>query len=134
VAIVRAAIRVFTVLVLVLSLGLHWALLQTLAWTGMIITYSRDASLREAISMTFDGEHPCSLCKVIKQGRSEEKQPEQQQVRPGSKLDCALIWQTPFFCFDVERELISPFDSTFSTRAEAPPKPRPKAFSLTGFA
>jgi len=29
-----------TVAVLVLSLGLHWALLQTVAWTGMILAYS----------------------------------------------------------------------------------------------
>ena len=52
----RAAFRFATVLVLVLSLGLHWALLQSIAWVGMIASYSRVASLAEALSKTFDGK------------------------------------------------------------------------------
>ncbi len=48
----RPTIKATTVLVLVLSLGLHWAFLQTVAWTGMILSYSQENSLREAISMT----------------------------------------------------------------------------------
>ena len=37
---------------LVVSTGGHWAFLQVCAWTGMVISYSRNASLSEAISMT----------------------------------------------------------------------------------
>jgi hypothetical protein len=47
---------------LVVTLGAHWALLQTVAWVGMIITYSQETTLAEAVEMTFDGEHPCRLC------------------------------------------------------------------------
>ncbi len=57
-------------------MGGHWLLLQTVAWTGMLLKYSQDANFAEAVSKTFDGEHPCPLCKKIKQARkSEQKDP-----------------------------------------------------------
>ena len=120
-------VKTTTALLLVLTLGLHWALLQTVAWTGMLISYSQENSIRDAISMTFDGEHPCSLCKTIKQGRTEEKQPE--RIAPVNKLPLAVVWQAPVFRFDTDRALIPDSDRSAPRRAEAPPKPRPKAFS-----
>lgn len=128
----HSALKTTTILVLVLTLGLHWALLQTVAWTGMIIAYSQDNSLRDAVRMTFDGDHPCCLCKAIKQGRTEQKQ--QEKIAPSNKLPLAIIWQAPFFCFDPERELIAAPDTTFTTRAEAPPKPRPRAAAAPSLA
>jgi hypothetical protein len=92
-------VRITAVSVLVLSLGLHWALLQTVAWTGMLLTYSRGTSLSEAVTKTFDGQHPCALCKFVENGRAEEKEQEQQQLKPGSKFDCGLIWQQVDFAF-----------------------------------
>lgn len=66
--------RWLVVIALVLSTGGHWALLQVCAWTGMVVSYSQSATISEAISMTFDGEHPCKLCKVVKQGRKAEQE------------------------------------------------------------
>lgn len=120
----HAFVRLAIVPVLVLTLGLHWALLQTVAWTGMIMTYSQANPLREAVRMTFDGQHPCTMCKAINQGRAEEKQ--QKKLAPLTKLPLAVIWQSPFFWFDGERQLISSSNSACPTRTEAPPKPRPK--------
>ncbi|MCC6234859.1 MAG: hypothetical protein IT580_19610, partial [Verrucomicrobiales bacterium] len=60
----RLSIRCVLALALVLATGLHWAVLQGVAWTGMLVTYSRDASLAEAVSRTLDGEHPCALCRA----------------------------------------------------------------------
>ncbi|HLP77276.1 MAG TPA: hypothetical protein VK327_10195 [Candidatus Paceibacterota bacterium] len=123
----RPLIRYAAVLLLVLSLGLHWAFLQSVAWVGMIANFSRDASLTEAVSKTFDGDHPCCLCKAIEKGRAEEKQQEQkQQVKPGSKMDPGLVWQTVAFDFSSAREHISAPDQTAVSRREAPPKPRPR--------
>lgn len=121
----RFTLKTATVLVLVLTLGLHWALLQTVAWTGMIISYSQDNSFGEAIRMTFDGEHPCCMCQAIKNARTEEKQ--QEKIAPVNKLPLAIIWQAPFFCFDAEREMIPSPNQSSDPRTEAPPKPRPKA-------
>lgn len=123
----RAALKAITVLVLVLTLGLHWTLLQTMAWTGMIISYSRDASLTEAVSKTFDGQHPCCMCKAIKKARAEEKQQQKQEKNPDSKIKLAL----PEIAFS----LISPasalelpsVDQWATARSYEPPKPRPRA-------
>jgi hypothetical protein len=55
------------------SIGLHWAIWQAVAWTSMVASYSRDLSLPDAIAKTFDGQHPCKLCKQIEKGKSAEK-------------------------------------------------------------
>jgi hypothetical protein len=61
---------------LFLSAGGHLALLQGVAWANMIRDYSRGGSLTQAVEKTFDGKHPCPLCKKIAAQRShEEKAP-----------------------------------------------------------
>ncbi len=120
------AIKITAVLLLALTLGLHWALLQTVAWTGMLVSYSRDASFTEAVSKTFDGQHPCKMCKVIKTARAEEKQQEHQSTKSGGKADLGLVWQNIAFYFSGDRERISSPDTTASRRSDEPPKPRPR--------
>jgi len=115
------------VLLLVLSLGLHWALLQTVAWTGMLVSYSAEGSFQEAVSKTFDGEHPCPLCKAIKKGRAEEKQQEQQSSRPGSKLDAGTLWSAEVFVYPRPPVPIRAPTVLPVPRSEQPPKPRPRA-------
>ena len=61
---------------LALSIGLHWGVLQSAAWLGMVVSYSQDAPLKEALAKTFDGKHPCPLCKAIAKGRRSEKESE----------------------------------------------------------
>jgi len=68
--------RFLIVLALAGSIGLHWAFLQSVAWVGMVISYSEDATLTEALVKTFDGRHPCSLCKHIAKNKQTEKKPE----------------------------------------------------------
>lgn len=53
---------------LVLLIGGHWGMLQVVAWTNMLITYSRDNSFAEAVEMTFGGEYRCAICKQIDDG------------------------------------------------------------------
>ncbi len=38
--------KMIAVLVLVLSLGLHWAFLQSVGWVSMIVRYAQDYPLR----------------------------------------------------------------------------------------
>lgn len=59
---------------LVVSTGTHWVALQTVAWAGMIVCYSEKAPLKTALAETFDGNHPCPLCKAIAAGKKSEKQ------------------------------------------------------------
>lgn len=53
-------------------MGGHLALLQTFAWGNMLVDFSSKGSLSEAMDKTFDGEHPCPLCKAVKKSKSEE--------------------------------------------------------------
>ena len=106
-------------------LGLHWGLLQTVAWTGMIISYSREATFKVAIGQTFDGAHPCPLCKAIAKGRAEEKK-QSHQAQSGSKLDLGLIWQPTEFHFAFAHEPFCLSSFAWSSRTDEPPKPHPR--------
>jgi hypothetical protein len=55
----------------------------------MLISFSRDGSLVEAVAKTFDGEHPCPLCKAVDKG---QKQDQEKSVQvPMKKLDAVLL-------------------------------------------
>jgi hypothetical protein len=74
--------------ILFVSLGGHLALLQTVAWGNMLVDYSKSASFSEAAKMTFDGGHPCSLCKVVEESKKqEEKKP---LLKATAKMEVAL--------------------------------------------
>jgi hypothetical protein len=63
------------VFALAFSLGLHWVFLQSAAWVGMMVSYSETASLKEALVKTFDGKHPCALCKIVQKGTQSSQKP-----------------------------------------------------------
>jgi hypothetical protein len=68
--------RLALVAALACSIGLHWGFLQAVAWVGMLVNYSQNAPFEEAVVKTFDGKHPCALCKRIAQGKRSEKKAE----------------------------------------------------------
>ena len=63
------------VLALALSLGVHWNLLQSVAWIRMLVAYSQQADFREALAKTFGGDHPCQICKFVQDAKSAGKAP-----------------------------------------------------------
>ena len=77
--------KYLVVAALVLTTGAHWAALQTVAWTTMLANNLRTQSVSEAVSQTFDGEHPCPLCNAIATGKKSEKKSE--GVAPTMKLE-----------------------------------------------
>jgi hypothetical protein len=73
---------------LLVSMGGHLALLQTIAWGNMLVEFSSETSLSAAMDKTFDGEHPCPLCKVVKNSKDEsEKKP---LLKAQMKMEIAL--------------------------------------------
>ena len=52
-------------------------ILQTTAWTGMLLSRSISTSVAQAFETTLDGKHPCALCSAIADGKQTEKQSEQ---------------------------------------------------------
>jgi hypothetical protein len=57
--------KAFVIIALVATTGLHWAALQTVAWTTMLAENLQSSSVHDAMTKTFDGQHPCCLCKAI---------------------------------------------------------------------
>lgn len=68
--------NIFLIGALLAATGAHWAVLQSVAWTAMIADNLRTHSMGEAVTCTFDGKHPCCLCKAIAAGKKSEKKNE----------------------------------------------------------
>lgn len=69
----RNIVLIFTLLA---ATGAHWGVLQSVAWTTMLAQNLRADCFTEAVTRTFDGQHPCSLCKAIAAGKRSEKKAE----------------------------------------------------------
>ena len=113
------------VVTLTLSLGAHWAFLQSVAWVGMVVNYSHNATLGEAFSKTFDGEHPCKLCKFVQAGKASEK--KQNAETPKKEVDKSLPAARAFVLYPPGLQPLTfsaphPADS----RVEPPPIPPPE--------
>lgn len=112
------------ILAVACSIGLHWALFQSVAWVSMVVQYSHEASFEEAVLNTFDGQHPCPLCKQIAQGRQTEKKSDAQTAE--RKLE--FSFSTTEFIFRAPRRfwLVGCEHGSAEPRALAPPVPPPR--------
>lgn len=78
--------RWLTVLCCCLHLfGGHFGVLQGIAWSKMLIDYSAEDGLLVGAQKTFDGEHPCELCKSIATAK-ETEQKESPSAPPATQL------------------------------------------------
>ena len=116
--------KVLLVLTLVFAIGGHWAVLQSFAWLGMAVNYAQTATLKEALMKTFDGRHPCKICKVVQEGQRTEKKPESQKVE--TKLDFFLVSKPIIFLSAPHAPLQMANLGTMAARAESPPTPPPR--------
>ena len=70
--------KMVVIVTLVATTGAHWALLQSVAWTTMLADNLSCGSVGVAVSRTFDGNHPCPLCKAIAAGKNLKRRRIQQ--------------------------------------------------------
>jgi hypothetical protein len=69
--------------------GGHWAVVQSVAWAEMLRDYTqRTGSLTVAVEQTFDGQHPCELCRQIQAAKSQEH--KQSPAIPGAPEDARV--------------------------------------------
>jgi len=61
------------VCLLLATTGAHWAVLQSVAWTTMLAQNLRADCFTQAVTRTFDGQHPCNLCRAIAASKQSEK-------------------------------------------------------------
>lgn len=107
--------------------GGHWAILQSVAWMRMIVVYSRAAPIRTALEQTFDGQHPCKMCKLIQtEKQASQQQPQlRQTVEKDDGMYCER--QAPTVV-DARRSWIpSARDPAPLSRSDPPPVPPPRA-------
>jgi hypothetical protein len=110
--------------------GGHWAVLQSVAWATMIIDYAKAEPLAEALSMTFDGAHPCGMCKEISKSKKTEREPI--KVKSDKKVE-SLASTTQALLIDTD-----PVHNWLRSEAplvpgwmDSPPVPPPKTPCIT---
>ena len=114
------------VVLLALAVSAPWPLLQSAAWLKMVAAYSRTASLSRAISMTFDGKHPCRLCLLIQQSQTQERQ-HPRAVDPDNKLELGPPPEIPALTHPPLVPLPSSAAAEPVSRREPPSTPPPRA-------
>ncbi len=108
-----------------LSLGLHWALLQGVAWAGMLVSFASEGTVMEAVQKTFDGQHGCPLCKKVKEGQSNRKQP-QQAGQSMQKINAVLVEVSTLVAPAGDTFSFVPLHETLVQRTELPETPPPR--------
>ena len=70
------------------STGSYQFVFQGFAWVKMISQFSKTEAPLQVLIKTFDGKHPCSICKKISRTHSKDQAP---QISPAQKFDPAFI-------------------------------------------
>jgi len=116
--------KFLVVVALVATTGLHWAVLQSVAWTTMLADNLRTQSLTEAVTHTFDGKHPCCLCKAIAAGRKSGQ--KKVFAAPVQKLEFTPIKENSVLIAPSRFQLLPPANTFAEPLIQKPPTPPPR--------
>jgi len=97
------------------------------AWTRMLVKNLRTASFIEAVVRTFDGQHPCPLCKVIAKARKSEKKAEYPQTL--TKFEFPPMAQCSLFVALAPFDPVPMADVFVESLPQRPPTPPPRLTS-----
>jgi hypothetical protein len=110
--------------------GGHWAVLQSVAWFSMLANYSSQDGLVAGVSKTFDGQHPCALCKAVEEGQKQEKE-KLPLVKSDKKIDCLTPNPSvplPIRTWFTQAPSVEPTEMASTLRADSLTPP-PRCFS-----
>ena len=96
----------------------------------MLVSRSIAGSVTDAFETTFDGQHPCSLCSAIAEGKQTEGQAEQSLDLLKKAGDVKFLELAPIECFPVHvgTSFRWPVDGFgYFVRFQTPPTPPPLA-------
>jgi hypothetical protein len=113
------------ILAVLSATGTHWLALQSVAWTTMLAdNLEATQSWQAALTRTFDGRHPCCLCKEIaKDKQSEKKSDAQAEVK---KLDYSYTSFEFIFCPPSEFYELGTAHQAVASLTHAPSVPPPR--------
>jgi hypothetical protein len=116
--------NLFLILALLTATNSQWFVLQSVAWASMIVRYSERAPLEVALMHTFDGKHPCCLCKAIAAAKKSEKKKEfPLQTR---KLEFPLAPENFVLVAPSHFKLLPLENTSAETLLRRPPTPPPR--------
>lgn len=124
-SVIRWIARAVTIFALCCAIGLQWLALQSIAWTAMIVDYSKQDSICRAIAKTLDGAHPCSLCHIVSSANTAEKKADFQLLTPKIDMICAsraISLFQPFVSVEYTTR-----DFSFDKVGRSPPVPPPRS-------
>jgi hypothetical protein len=120
--------KIAVIAALVATMGTHWVLLQSVAWTAMFADNLHSVSFREALVKTFDGKHPCYLCKAIAKGKTSEQRKvsaERMQKLEFPPAKANFILMAPS-----QPQLVRQAMASAESLPHAPPTPPPRGFFI----
>ncbi|MEI6341602.1 MAG: hypothetical protein WCR07_06570 [Verrucomicrobiota bacterium] len=112
------------------SIGLHLAILQTVAWSLMFAGFIRSGdAVQVAVGKTFDGQHPCRLCAWVRSKAADSTndaapshaQPNLPKLELAGPSD-AITWTSPLLTPARAASVLAFAPS----RSLAPPVPPPR--------
>ena len=118
--------RLVVVVAICLSLGLQWALLQGVAWAGMLVSFASEGTVIEAVQKTFDGQHGCPLCKKVKEGSHSNRKQPHQAGHSMQKINAVLVEVTALVAPVARTISFAPLHERLVQRTELPETPPPR--------
>lgn len=127
-------LRRLTALALILLMQGPAMLVQEVAWVKMLVSYSQERGLKRGVIETFDGSHPCGLCKKAAELRQQEKPqdpaekqlPSQRQRLAWAEMIASDLLEMPVIAgHEIHLPIIARIarDSGIGAGAPAPPPP-----------
>jgi hypothetical protein len=117
--------KILVVGALVLTTGLHWAALQTVAWSTMLAANLTSESLSASVADTFDGKHLCPLCRAIAAAKSSEKKSDANALK--LKLEYPPVAEKFVLIAPASFEPFAPEKFSAGSFSSKPPLPPPRS-------
>ncbi len=121
----RVTGAVACLLAIFFSAGGHWAVLQSIAYSRMLVRFAQEDSWCRAVKKTFDERYACPLCPKIRDGyNNERKVPRTVSVE---RLPEFIVQAATYFFFlpATVADLLS-VPSLHNDFFTVPPKPPPR--------
>jgi len=118
--------KCFVMVALIATTGVHWAVLQSVAWTTMMADNLCTHSLSESMARTFDGKYPCPICKAIAAARNSERKSE--SALQTQRLEFPPAKENPVLIAPADFQLMPPMSFFAESLTQKPPTPPPRGF------
>jgi hypothetical protein len=110
-------------------------LVQEVAWVKMLVSYTQERGLKRGVMETFDGNHPCGLCKKAAEIRQQEQpqdpaekqMPAQRQRLAWAEMVASDLLKMPVIAgYDISMPMIACRARDSGKGADAPASPPPE--------